>query len=399
MRLTQWHRNRRCQALLIILGCCVCLLVTGCGALSTTDLSAEDIAAARQTRDATLQSKVDSLVRPLVDTGHTPGVVVGVLLADGSTHFYGYGVANQINHRKPDGDTLFAVGSLSKGYLAAVTALLVDEGKLSWDDTLETLLPPGTSLSMDARTITLLQLATHTSGLPRQPTTLQTLAYFVEYLFDGNNFYRHFDLAYTSNYLATFSSDTKGRQQYSNIGYGILGYILELKTGQTVDMLLKHKLVEPMGLSCTGYSPELLPCYPGRAYGYAGDQPKFIVRGHPTPDWHFTPLMRGSAGLWSNAKELLMFASAHLKGKESRFNKVLASNLRVRLPLPKKSAAVAWLVDDLGSQTITFQIGVVAGYSSYIGLDVDKRTAVVVLQNSFNWDNSVGQKLLLRLAL
>jgi hypothetical protein len=108
--------------------------------------------------------------------------------------------------------------------------------------------------------------------------------------------------------------------------------------------------------------------------------------------------MRGSAGLWSNAKELLMFASAHLKGKESRFNKVLASNLRVRLPLPKNSAAVAWLVDEFGSQTITFQIGFVAGYSSYIGLDVDKRTAVVVLQNSFNWDNSVGQNLLLRLA-
>ena len=398
MRLNPWRPNQRCQALLTILGSCVWLLVAGCGTLSTTDLSAEDIATARQTRGGTLQSKVDSLVRPMVETGHTPGVVVGVLLPDGSMHFYGYGVANQINHRKPDGDTLFAVGSLSKGYLAAITALLVDEGQLSWDDTLETLLPPGTPLSTDARTITLLQLATHTSGLPRQPVTLQTLAYFAEYLFDGDNFYRHLDLDYTLNYLATFSSDTKGQQQYSNIGYGILGYILELKTGQTVDMLLKHKLVEPLGLSCTGYSPELLPCYPERAYGYAGDQPKFIARGHSTPDWQFTPLMRGSAGLWSNAKELLMFASAHLKGKESRFNWVLASNLRARLPLPKRSAAIAWIVDDFGGQTITFQIGVVAGYTSYIGLDVEKRTAVVVLQNSFNWDNTVGHKLLLRLA-
>src|ERR1035441_7642919 len=61
--------------------------------------------------------------------------------ADDLAHVAGVAAANQINHRKPDGDTLFAVGSLSKGYLAAVTALLVDEGKLSWDDTLETLLP------------------------------------------------------------------------------------------------------------------------------------------------------------------------------------------------------------------------------------------------------------------
>lgn len=61
-------------------------------------------------------------------------------------------------------DTLFALGSLSKGTTAEAIALLVNEGRLHWDDTL---LPPGTPLSDDAKRITLLQLVTHTSGLPR----------------------------------------------------------------------------------------------------------------------------------------------------------------------------------------------------------------------------------------
>jgi hypothetical protein len=69
----------------------------------------------------------------------------------------------------------------------------------------------------------------------------------------------------------------------------------------------------------------------------------------------------------------------------------------VLVPRPKKAGAVAWIVDDIDGQPITYVIGLVAGYTSYLGLDVAHRTAVVVLQNSFNWDNTVGHNLLLRL--
>jgi len=379
-------------------GLCVCLFLTGCGSLSITELDAGDIAAARQGGRGDLQTEVDALVRPLVETGHTPGVVVGVLLPDGTMQFFGYGVTDRIRALKPDGDTLFAIGSLSKEFLVAVAALLVDDGVFSWDDTLETLLGPDTPLSDDAKKITLLQLATHTSGLPRQPVTLRTLEYFVEYLFDGENFYRHFDTRYILNYLATFSADEKGQPQYSNIGYGIIGYIIERHTGKAIDTVLAEKITNPLGLTCTGYRPEALPCYATRAYGHAGDQPKFIERGEPTPDWQFTNFMRGSAGLSSNARDLLIFAAAHLKDRETQFHGVLANNLSVRVPQSKEAAAMGWVVDDVAGLKITYQIGIVAGYTSYLGIDVENKTAVVILQNSFNWDNSVGHKLLLRLA-
>jgi len=70
----------------------------------------------------------------------------------------------------------------------------------------------------------------------------------------------------------------------------------------------------------------------------------------------------------------------------------------VRFARPKEAAALAWIADDVGGRRINYQIGLVAGYTSYIGIDAERGSAVVVLQNSFNWSNDIGHKLLLRLA-
>ena len=346
-----------------------------------------------------LKTEVDSLAQPLVDKKETPGVVVGILLPDGSKRFYGYGLTALVDGRKPDGETLFAVGSLSKGFLGAIAAQLVQEGRLTWNDTLETLLPAGTSLSADAKKITLLQLATHTSGLPRQPMTFQTFRYIIRYSFNGKSFYSHFDRAYIMKYLSGFDAPSPVKVRYSSLGYGLLGYILEVRTGKKVDDLLREYMTAPLGLKNTGYTPESLPAIARRAHGYTGDQPKYRRRGRPTPDWEFTDIMRGSAGLYSNAEDLLAYASAHLNpvGSQTLYA-ALQDTLVVRFPALSPVPAIAWSVDDAKGLKITRQIGFVGGYSTYLGLDIKNRTAVVVLQNSFNWNLSVGPRLLQRLA-
>ena len=95
---------------------------------------------------------------------------------------------------------------------------------------------------------------------------------------------------------------------------------------------------------------------------------------------------------------LLAFAAAHFSC-ETRLNKTLAKTLMPVSARPREAPAVAWVVDEIDGRRITYQIGFVAGYSSYVGLDVERRTAVVVLQNSLNWTDKVGQKLLVRMAL
>ncbi len=376
---------------LLLLG----LSLTACANLSTTGVNDDNIATIKSMSPATLRQNVDALVSPMVDSDHTPAVMVGLLLPDHSMRFFGYGIADKNTDAPPTQNTLFAVGSLSKGFLAAITAQLVNQGVLSWDQTLETLLPQAT-LSDDAKKITVLQLATHTSGLPRQPVTLQTLGSFLAYLFDGESFYGHFDNAYVMDYLASFQADNAGQPRYSNIGYGLLATIIAQRTGQSVDALLAKTITQPLGLTCTGYTPEILPCNATRAYGYAGDEPMFIPRGDPTPDWDFTGFMRGSAALHSTAHDLLVFADAHI-GDKKPLNKILSDNLKIRFPRPKEAMGIAWAVDDVAGQPIAYQIGVVAGYTSYLGIDSTHHTAVVVLQNSFNWDNTVGHKLLLGL--
>ena len=374
-------------------------LLAGCGTLSHMDIDANDAAARRYAHSGNLQFEVDALAQPLIDEKVTPGLVVGVLFPDGRRASFGYGVTAQLDGHRPDGDTLFAIGSVSKGFLSATAAVLVQEGILSWDDTLEQLLPAHTPLSADAKKITLLQLATHTSGLPRQPLSARTLVYFIEYLFTGENFYRQFDSDYLVNYLADFDSPTLPTPRYSNIGYALLGHAMELRTGKKIDALVHEKILWPLQLARTGYVAQQLPGYADRARGQAGDQPKFIRRGQPVPDWQFTDVLTGAAALYSNVNDLLTYAGAHLRatGVPLR-DRALQDTLRVRFPLPEEAAAIGWVVDEVAGRKITYQIGLVAGYTSYIGLDTANKTAVVVLQNSFNWDNRIGHRLLMRMA-
>ncbi len=374
-------------------------ILAGCGTLSRMEIDADASAATRFARSGDLKSEVDGLAQPLIDSKETTGLVVGVLQADGSEQVFGYGVTAQQEGHRPDGQTLFAIGSLSKGFLGATTAILVQEGKLNWDDTLETLLPAHVKLSADAKKITLRQLVTHTSGLPRQPFTIQTLAYFVEYLFTGASFYRHFDRDYLLGYMAEFKGTGNAAPQYSNIGYGLLGYILELRSGMKVDALVHQKLLDPLHLKRTGYVPAQLPGYAERARGHAGDQPKMIRRGQPVPDWQFTDVMSGSAALYSSASDLLGYARAHLyQSGDSLRDAALRETLKVHVPRPVEAAATGWIVDDVDGRKISYQIGLVAGYTAYIGMDTESKTSVVVLQNNFNWTNRIGHRLLLRMA-
>ena len=377
----------------------IAFFLAGCGTLSDSQLDPDSSAARHLALSGDIGAEVAGLAQPMIDSGETTGMVVGVLTPDGQQQFFGFGTTHPEGGHRPDGDTLFAVGSLSKGFLAATTSVLVQEGALYWDDTLETLLPADVQLSADAKRITLRQLVTHTAGLPRQPMTERTLLYFLEYLFTGKSFYRHFDRPYLLEYLSTFTKHNGGVPQYSNIGYGVLGYVLELKTGKKVDALVHEKVLDPLRLQSTGYVPQKLPGYEQRALGHAGDQPKFIRRGTLVPDWQFTDIMSGSAAVYSSARDLLAYANAHLASTgDGVLDAGLRETLKVQYERKTEAAASAWFVDEIDGHRIAHQIGLVAGYTAYIGIDAETGSAVVVLQNNFNWTDRIGHRLLLRMA-
>jgi CubicO group peptidase (beta-lactamase class C family) len=371
----------------VILSLSFCLLSTACRTLPNIENDKTVLETTRYARTGDLKAEVDALAQPLITHQRTPGLVVGVLLPDGRRQFFGYGVADKRRAGAPDGATVFAAGSLSKEFLAVLATLLVHDGTLHWSDTVGQLLPQA-PLSTDAKKITLLELATHTAGLRNQPIMPQTFRYFVGYIFTGNNFYRHLTADYCLHYLADFKTPSVTSFHYSNLGYGLLGYILEQRTGLTLDALLDRELTQPLGLTHTGYHLEQLPENVPRAQGYAGDEPAFLRRGKPVPDWTFTEFMKGSGALYSNARDLLAFAAAALHPVTPRLEAAFVETRRI---------PIAWSVDPTADGPLFYQTGIVAGFASYLGVDPTHQTAVVVLENSFHWKDKVGHRLLLRL--
>jgi len=374
------------------------LAIGGCGTMSENSVAEYQEAADRLRSGGDIAAEVEMLARHQVDGGHTMGMAVGVLLPDGTRRHFGFGQVSRDDPHPPGAHTVFPIGSLGKLFMAGLVAKLVEEGTWTWDSRLEELLPAGTPMSRDAAEITIRQLATHSSGMPREPLSVSIMWYYLRYLFTGRSFYDHIDTEYMHRYLARFRRPRDFRELdyscYSNLGYGLLGHLVELRTGEALGEAMRSRITRPLGLDDTGFEPS-----PGRrrAHGHAGDQPKFMWRHRPVPEWSFTDMMKGAGGLHSTPDDLLRFADAHLDRGNSPLSPLLAANLVVHVQRPVRAQAVGWIVDVVEGEEIVFQMGVVAGYSCYLGLHRRTGTAVVVLQNNLNWRDEVGHSLLLRM--
>ncbi|MCE0846344.1 beta-lactamase family protein [Buttiauxella sp. A2-C1_F] len=369
-------------------------MLAGCGTLSNVAPEAEVPQKAQRVCGASEPRDINQWLPAMVEE-QSPGMVVGVIDASNQRHYWHFGITDAEHQFPVDERTLFAVGSLSKGMTAEATAVLVVQGRLHWSDTLETLLPPSVPLSADAKKITLLQLVTHTSGLPRQNMDLPMLTAFIRYLGNGENFYAHLDSDNVVADLADFAKPSGNEPRYSNLGYAVLDYVLRYQTGQRADQLVQSMIFDPLGMHNSSFTPKKLKSYPLRAIGHAGSQPKFIPRGQVVPDWQFTGNMLGAGGLYTDTADLLTFAAAHLASTgDATLDKAIHDTMQVYYPRDKEAANIAWVTDTYGEQSITYQVGYIGGYSSYIGIDRVNHFAVVVLQNSFTWQNNLGHSVL-----
>ncbi len=376
------------------------LLLTSCGTLSEMQVEESPQAVKQLACTKNIDGMVDGIVSQYIKKEKASGLAIGIIRNDGTSRTWGYGYTDAVKAHKIDGETLFALGSISKGVTGEVVAGLVEKGLLKWDDKLSDLLPKNTPLSDDAKNITLLQLATHTSGLPRQNMNKDMLQSFLKYLYTGDNFYNELDSDAVLNDLSSFKRPQTPEPQYSNLGYALLGYILKLKTGEDIQQLSYDFIFRWLKMGSTSFHGPTLKAYPYRAIGHAGDQPKFIRRGKVVPDWYFTNNMVAAANLYSNVDDLLKYLRAHITDSEpSELNSAIRVSEKIYFERNIEAANIAWVTDHKDNQVITYQVGYIGGYSSYIGFDKKHKNAVVVLQNSFNWSNYIGHDLLLKMAM
>lgn len=208
--------NWKCFGLVIGL---VCLVMTA-------PAQAEDEAC------RALARSIDPAVQKLMKAHDLPGLALG-LTVDGRACYYNYGVSARTGGRPVTEETLFEIGSLSKTFTAIVAALGQVEGRLDLTDAVSKHLPELAGSAFDR--VTLLHLATHTSGLPLNPAgELKTEAQLKKY-------YRDWRPPYEPG-----SSRT-----YSNPGTALLGRAAAAALGEAFEALMTARLLPGLGLSRT----------------------------------------------------------------------------------------------------------------------------------------------------
>lgn len=240
--------------------------------------------------------KLDAHLTRMVKNGYSGAVIVA---KDGKVILKkGYGLANREKKLPVEVGTVFTVGSITKQFTGAAIVKLEMQGKLRVTDTIDKYF---SDVPKDKKGITLHQLLTHTAGLP-------------DALGDD------FDTSATREAMLRLVMQTKLRSKpgtkhaYSNVGYSLLGMIIEKASGMGYESYLRKRLFEPAGMMHTGY---MLPKYApdSLAVGYREGKPWGTVLDHPMlddgPCWH----LRANGGIHSTIGDMYKWHVA-LEGTE-----------------------------------------------------------------------------------
>jgi D-alanyl-D-alanine-carboxypeptidase/D-alanyl-D-alanine-endopeptidase len=304
--------------------------------------------------------------------GEGVGIVVAVVAPEGR-RFVSYGHRSQGDPRPLDGDTAFEIGSVTKVFTSLLLADMVRRREVALVDPVANYLPAGAKIPQrNGRSITLVDLATHTSGLPFMPDDADDAVAAT----DGGTY----SAARLYRFLARYElqRDIGAQRDYSNIGYWLLSEALASRAGMDYESLLRERILLPLGMTSTAItlSPEM------RATLAVGHDASL----RPSPlfsDMPIYSLMPAAGGLISTAKDLSKFLAAVMGYERSALAPALAITLGTRRPTssPTVEQALAWMVERQGDDPLIFHDGGTWGYASAVAWDPKQRVGVVVLSN------------------
>ena len=289
------------------------------------------------------------------------GVSIGVF-ADEERRVLAYGAAST--------DSMFPIASVTKAFTGLALAHLIEEGHVRADQPVRELLPAaaGVRAPLGRAEITLADLVAHRSGLPPMPVEIER---------DPLNPFRDFDVDALHRYLGTHGVGRPATPgyRYSNLGFGLLGYALETRTGVDYDTLVRERITGPLGMTDTGVV-------------LAGNQRRRLLTGHDQDHrvvraWDIGNALTGAGALMSTAPDILRWLEANLHPERltsgSLANAVRASHKQPPGPAANGRIAFGWMVTPDGDFV---HAGDIAGYSAVVLFNPSKDRALVVLANT-----------------
>lgn len=329
-----------------------------------------------------LANSIDKQADKFLEQGNANALVVGIF-KDGKTYIKGYGHISPELKETPDGNTIFELASTSKLFTTSTLQILVDEGLLNLDDKITDVLLQKVKLPLIAQNTTLLHLVTHHSGFPSLPNS------FLNKMKDESNPYK--DLVTNDLYEYLVGCDDKkpdGTFEYSNFGMGLLGHILETKSNENFEQLLRNKLLMPLDMRTT-----FITIDSSQTHNIIQG---FDENGNKAPIW-IDHVLTGAGSFLSNANDMIKFIKASLSVNESSISKSL---LKTHEPQMDGQTALGWMLpgflDKLaGNKNMLWHNGMAGGYASFIAIDKVHNYGIIILTNKAIDVTNFGMKLTL----
>jgi len=305
------------------------------------------------------------LVKRIDQQKQAVGIVVGVVEPNGR-RVVAYGNLANGDSRTLDGDTIFEIGSVSKVFTSLLLSDMVNRNEVTLDDPAAKYLPENVKMpERNGKSITLLDLSTHSSGLPRLPSNLK--------MKDQRNPYADYSVDDLYQFLSgyTLPRDPGSEFEYSNLGGGLLGHVLAYRAGTDYESLIGTRITQPLSMPDTGIT-------------LSSSMQQRMATGHtamlvPTANWDL-PTLAGAGALRSSANDMLTFLEAFLGYKETPLAPAMKAMLEVRSPVAK--IGLGWIVYSTDGREIANHDGGTGGFCSYVGYDPKERIGVVVLSNA-----------------
>jgi len=314
----------------------------------------------------TEQTDMEDLVRPYTDFKNNSALTIGIY-HNGKKHFFEYGELEKNMGKQPDQYSLFQIGSVSKVLTGTLLAQMHTQNKVSIHDSVNKYLPAEiSSLENKKREVQLVDLATHSSRLPRD--------YNLEDV-EENNPFSSFHREDLHSLLQEVDIDKKlGKEYaYSNVGVGMLGLILSDVENTDFQTTLEKYVLSPLAMNSTTVSVD--ENNPNKATSYAW--------GEKVDDMITNDVMVASGGVYSCTNDMVNFIENVTQPKNSTIQS--AMDLATKVHFDKnKTLGLNWFHEQskLGDWKWLKHEGNTPGSSSMLLISKERNFGIVVLGNS-----------------
>ncbi len=334
-------------------------------------------------RADSFDSRVDALVERALKHWHVPGVAVAIVRGGKVIYLHGHGVRSIGDDAKVTENTLFPIASCTKSFTTAAMALLVDEGKMRWDDSPREFVPYfHLSDPLADREVTLRDLVTHRTGLRdhhlmwyRSPWTQE------------ERIRRFAHLPLDRPIRTTF--------QYQSTMFTVAGLAVAKASGMSWAEFVQKRLLDPLDMKATYFTTKETAKIPDKASPYTLDAEKRLQLVEPYPMEEPEP----AGSIQSSASDLAKWLLFQLNNKDINGKPLIsARNLeamhtpQIAIPLDaidriqfpethQMSYGMGWVIQDHFGHLLLQHAGAIDGFRCHFALVPKCRLGIVLLCN------------------